>query len=255
MRGQEYVPAVSLAARTALAVALGAVALTGCGGDDRAPADEGAAHHRLAGPEQRSAAQRGPVPPILRAVESAAEDTIDLALAGRRAKVVRSARKLKAAADGPAAVKLRAAGVGAAEISDFRARAADVARLAPTGDLTRVALASNRAFELVPGFFARYASAVPAGVLRLDYLDFEAKLRARAGDGRGLNGAVRRLGATWAQVRPGVVRAGGDRPAARFDVHVARLRQLVVHGDGRSAEREAQHGLDLVDELEEVYER
>jgi hypothetical protein len=246
---------VSHAARTALTAALAAVVLAGCGGGDQGPADDRAARSAPRGSEQGSPVQRGPVPPILRTVESAAEDTIDLALAGRRARAVRSARKLKAAADGPAASELRAAGVGAAEITDFRARAADVAELAPAADLTRVALASNRAFALVPGFFARYASPVPAGVLRLDHLDFEAKLRARVGDSRSLGAAARRLAGTWARMRPGVLRAGGDRPAARFDAHVTSLRRLALHGAGRPAEREAQHGLDLVDELEEVYER
>jgi hypothetical protein len=246
---------VRLAARTALTVAVAAVVLAGCGGGDQAPTDERAARPAPRGAERDSTDQRGPVPPVLRVVESAAEDTIDLALAGRRARAVRSARKLKAAADGPAASELRAAGVGAAEITDFRARAADVAELAPAADLTRVALASNRAFALVPGFFARYASPVPAGVLRLDHLDFEAKLRARVGDSRSLGTAARRLAGTWARMRPGVLRAGGDRPAARFDAHVTSLRRLALHGAGRPAEREAQHGLDLVDELEEVYER
>jgi hypothetical protein len=244
--------AVRPVAPSAFAGALAALALAGCGSDDE-PTTGGRTAPPPAAPAQAAPA-RGPIPSVLRTVESATEDTIDLALAGRRDKVVRNARKLKAAADGPAATELREAGVGAAEITDFRARAADVAKLAPTADLTRVALASNRAFALVPGFFARYTSPVPADVLRLDYLDFEAKLRARVGDARGLGDASRRLGATWVHVRPAVLRAGGDRAAARFDAHVAQLGRLVSDGGGRPAEREAQHGLDLVDELEEVYE-
>jgi DNA-binding transcriptional LysR family regulator len=49
---------------------------------------------------------------------------------------------------------------------------------------------TNRAFGLVPGFFALYESRVPADVIQLDYLDFEAKLRAKAGDGAALRSAV-----------------------------------------------------------------
>jgi hypothetical protein len=245
---------VTLVCRALLPPALAVVALAGCGGDDRPAHSTDLAGDRPAAPQRQAAPPRGPVPPILRTVESAAEDTIDLALAGDRAKAVRGARKLKAAADGPAAAELRKAGVSAAEIADFRARAQAVAQLAPRADLVRVALASNRAFELVPDFFARYRSPVPAEVLRLDHLDFEAKLRARAGDTAGLRGAAGRLAQTWAGLRPDVVRAGGTGPAARFDAHVRRLRRLAGRG-GRRAQREAQRGLDLVDEIEHVYER
>ena len=43
--------------------------------------------------------------------------------------------------------------------------------------------------------------------------------------------------------------------ARRFDAHVARLRRLAATGGGRPAAREAQRGLDLVDEIEAVYRR
>jgi hypothetical protein len=42
--------------------------------------------------------------------------------------------------------------------------------------------------------------------------------------------------------------------AGRFDRHVARPRRLATAG-GRPAAREAQRGLDLVDEVEAVYRR
>src|SRR5206468_4299052 len=140
-------------------------------------------------------------------------------------------------------------------IADFRARAARVARLARSADLLRVALASNHAFESVAGFFALYRSRVPATVSRLDYLDFEAKLQAKAGDGRALRAAMTALARTWRQLRPAFVKAGGGKVAPRFDAHVAQLRRLVASGNRAAAVREAQRGLDLVDELERVYER
>src|SRR4051812_3822011 len=176
------------------------VALAGCG----------------ANPATTTRAQpRGPVPPALRTVESAAEDTIDFALAGRREKALKTARTLQATADGPAARSLRAAGVPEGEIAGFRARAAVVARLAPHADLLRVALASNRAFAYVPVFFARYETKVPAAVQQLDHLDYEAKLQAIAHDDLSLRGAARQLARTWKGLRRGVVRAGGARAAAR----------------------------------------
>ena len=232
-----------------IVVLLGLVVLAGCGGDEQQAGDDARPTATAT-----ATAPRGPVPPALRTVESAAEDTIDHALAGDRAKAVRTARALLAAADGSARRALTDAGVGRGPIQDLHDRSAAVARLAPKGDLLAVALAANHAFELVPGFFARYQSRVPAGVLTLDHLDFEAKLRARAHDSAQLQAASTQLRATWGLLRPGVVRAGGARPAAAFDAHVRRLGRLASGTAGAEAAREAQHGLDLVDELEEVYE-
>jgi hypothetical protein len=191
----------------------------------------------------------------VRSVESSSEDTIDFALAGRRAKAVATAKALKAAADRSLPRELRAAGVSGAVIADFRARADRVARLAPKGELLQVALASNHAFAMVSSFFARYRTRVPAQVTALDYLDYEAKLRARAGDTAAAVTAAESLGRTWAALRAGVVGAGGARVARRFDAHARRLRHLAASGDRAGTQREAQHGLDLVDEVEGVYER
>jgi hypothetical protein len=200
------------------------------------------------------AARHGPIPRALRTAESAAEDTIDLALAGKRARVVAKANALKAVAHGPAEAALHAAGVSDGQIAEFRARADEVAKLAPRADLLRVAIASNRAFGLMPEFFALYDSSVPAAVTALDHLDFEAKLQARAGAAAALRSAVTGLDRTWLKLRPDVVRSGGARVAARFDAHVKRMERLAAAGN-RAASKEAQHGLDLVDELEAVYAR
>jgi hypothetical protein len=198
--------------------------------------------------------RHGPIPRALRTAESAAEDTIDLALAGTRAKVVAKANALKAVAAGPAEAALLRAGVSDGRIAEFRARADEVAKLAPNAELLRVAMASNRAFGLMPEFFALYDSPIPAAVTELDHLDFEAKLQAKAGAAAALRSAVTGLDRTWSKLRPDVVSAGGARVAETFDAHVKRMQRLAAAGDP-AAVREAQHGLDLVDELEAVYDR
>jgi hypothetical protein len=188
--------------------------------------------------EESSSPKAGPVPAPLRTVESASEDIIDLALAGKRAEVVSKAGKLDAAAKG----------LGSEEL---RTRAARVATLAPSASLLDVALASNRVFALVPGFFARYETSVPASVTELDYLDFEAKLESRAHDTAKLRQAVDQLGATWHSLRSQVNDA---RAAARFDAHVKAITALADNAHPAQTQREAQHGLDLVDELEGAFE-
>jgi hypothetical protein len=118
-----------------------------------------------------------------------------------------------------------------------------------------VALAANHAFEVVARLFGKFQSDVPAPVLTLDYLDFEAKLRALAHDIDPLRAAVTRLSSTWGELAktfPSGDKAGAVR--GRFDAHVAAMTSLAAAGtdfDGMAAE--AQHGLDLVDEIEEVY--
>jgi hypothetical protein len=231
------------------------VAACGQSGGERTGATTAATTGAAAARTVPAAAPRhGPIPRALRTAESAAEDTIDLALAGKRAKVVAKSHALKAVADGPAETALRAAGVSDRQIAEFRSRADEVAKLAPKADLLRVALASNRAFGLMPEFFALYDSPVPAVVTALDYLDFEAKLQAKAGAAAALRSAVTRLDRTWLKLRSDVVRSGGARVAARFDAHVKRMERLAAAGN-RAAGKEAQHGLDLVDELEAVYDR
>jgi hypothetical protein len=206
--------------------------------------------HDRAGQEHSSV-----IPAELERAESATEDTIDLALAGRRDQVEQQARVLEQLAGGPLLDKVRRAGAREASIEKFRQGAARVVTLAPKGDLLSVALASNSAFGAVADFYALYPNEVPATVTRLDYLDFEAKLRAKAGQDEPLAQAVAGLSKTWTGLRPGVIEAGGTQVAPHFDSHVKRMKELVASGDHEATVREAQHGLDLVDELEAVYRR
>jgi hypothetical protein len=195
----------------------------------------------------------GPVPKSLHTVESAAEDIIDLALRGKRGKVVATANVLRAGARGAAAKDLRAAGVPAGQITEFQRRADAVARLAPKADLARVALASNRAFAMIPGFFTRFTEPVPATVISLDYLDFEAKLRSITGNGPALRRTVRILTTTWQGLRADVIAHGGTAVAKKYDAHVAAMQRLGTNADPTATQTEAEHGLNLVDAVEKAY--
>jgi hypothetical protein len=230
----------------ALAIFVAAAFVAGCGDDSKdnttASTSEAAA---------AAASKNGPIPASLRTVESASEDIIDLALAGERAEVVRKARALRKAAAGPAAADLAKAGVTPDRLRVLKARAARVAKLAPQAPLLDVALASNQAFALVPNYFARYESPIPSDVTLLDYLDFEAKLESKAGDVAKLQRAIVGLQSTWKSVKPQVE---DSEAAANFDAHVKAITKLATNADPDKTQREAQHGLDLVDELEQSFE-
>ena len=112
------------------------------------------------------------MPASLRTVESASEDIIDLALAGKRAEVVQQSQEARGGGQGPGERGVEAS-VRHVSRSWRRPR-----------PLLDVALASNRVFALVPGFFARYETSVPASVTRarLPRLRGQARVaRARHG--------------------------------------------------------------------------
>ncbi|HEV8623349.1 MAG TPA: hypothetical protein VG034_02720 [Acidimicrobiia bacterium] len=197
---------------------------------------------------------RKSIPRSLSRAESAAEDSIDLILAGNRDKAIRSAANLDQLAQRDLAKDLD--GIASKEeLGELQARATELARIAPSGEPIAVALAANHAFELIAQLFGKFHSDVPAAVLTLDYLDFEAKLRALAHDIDPVRATVTRLSTTWSELAktfPSGDKAGAVR--GRFDAHVATMTTMATAGtDFDGMAREAQHGLDLVDELEEVY--
>jgi len=194
------------------------------------------------------------IPRSLSRAESAAEDSIDLILAGKRDKAIRSAGDLDKLAQGDLVKDLE--GVASKEeLGELQARAADLAQIAPAGEPMAVALAANHAFELIARLFGKFQSDVPAAVLTLDYLDFEAKLRSLGHDIDPLRAAVNRLSSTWSELSKSF--PSGDKAGAvrgRFDAHVAAMTSMATAGtDFDGMANEAQHGLDLVDEIEEVY--
>jgi hypothetical protein len=222
-------------------VALGvmlAVLTTACARTDGQENDEG----------------RRSVPRSLSRAESAAEDTIDLILAGQRDKAVRSAGNLDKLVQGELADDLE--GVATKEeLGQLQARANELSNVVATGEPVAVALAANHAFELVAQLFGKFRSDVPAAVLTLDYLDFEAKLRALAREIDPVRAGVTRLAATWSELSQ-TLPLGDKAAAARaaFDAHVAAMTGLATAGtDFDALAKEAQHGLDLVDRLENVY--
>ena len=66
-----------------------------------------------------------------------------------------------------------------------------------------------------------------------------------------LRQAVAELGKTWDALRSDVK---DTRAADRFDAHVQAIERLTSNADPEKTQREAQHGLDLVDELEQSFE-
>jgi len=245
-------------------IAILALATSGCGdSNDKATTSEkatttgtGQTTEKDEAAEEGEAGQEatGSVPRTLDAVESGAEDTIDFAHQGSRAKVVRTARELQRDLD-PASSDLRKAGVESDRIAALEARVRVLQSLAPHGDFDRISLAANQISALMPEFFGRYDVPVPPDVLELDYLDREAQLRSIVGDADTVSSAVQQLASTWSDLRRRVIDAGGRRLAARFSRHVELMRQKARTPKSRALQREAAVGLELVDELEHQFRK
>jgi hypothetical protein len=197
---------------------------------------------------------RPPVPASLTALESNAEDIVDVALAHDRARVIAMAGTLSTSAGSTTARALVSAGAARTDVAALRVRVALVARLSRSGPYTSVALAANAVSGLVVAFYARFADPVPLAVRRLDYLDREAQLRSLGGQGNAVPQVVARLAATWTPLRQAVIDHGGQTTAAAYGRHVAAMRRL-AQTPGGAFRREAVNGLNIVDELETVFAR
>jgi hypothetical protein len=220
--------------------------VTGCGGVSEGEPEAAAEVDEVSGKQ--------PVPAILTSVESSAEDIVDLAVSRDRRNAVAEAERLEAATDGRRLAALTRSGVRAATIARLKERASRLAWLAHNGAFVDVALAANSVSELMPGLYGRFQNPVPAAILTLDYLDREAQFRSLAGADKQVARAVTELARTWNGVRAKVVAAGGKREAAAYSRHVAAMRRLAP-GAAKKVRAEAVHGLELVDQMEQVFAR
>ena len=194
------------------------------------------------------------MPASLTALESSAEDLVDVALAHDRARVVAMAGTLSSRAGSAAANALEGAGAAPADVTALRARVAVVARLSTAGPFTSIALAANAVSGLVAGLYAHFADPVPVAVRQLDYLDREAQLRSLAGQRKAVPPVVAHLAAIWTPLRHTVIDHGGQTVAAAYGRHVAAMQRL-AQAPGGAFRSEAVNGLNIVDELETVFSR
>ena len=198
-----------------------------------------------------AAVAKSTVPKPLTRAETAAEDVIGFLEKGQPAKAKSEARILRDLAHGKAGDALHRAGVPRAQIKAFQRRADHTARLSLSGAAAHaVSQAANSVSQLMPSFYARYHDPMPATVLKLDYLERQAQLDSQAGQPAKLRDTVRQLDATWQQLRPQLVTAGGATVAGSYDRHVTALKR---GGPATAIQNQAVHGLDLVDQMEGVF--
>lgn len=225
--------------------AAGAVAATGGGGNNTpSPTPPPTA-------QQKRSVKASTVPASVKRAETAAEDVTGYLEKGMPAKSRAEAQLLRQLAHGRAAADMRTGGVPSSTIKAFQQRADRVAKLsAGNAPQLRVSLAANHVSQLMPAVYGRYTDPVPPAVLRLDYLDREIQLRSQAGQLDRQRAATAALAHTWKQVRPQLIAAGGSKVAIAYDSHVKALR---AGGQPASIQQQALKGLDIVDQMENVF--
>jgi hypothetical protein len=238
------------------------LALSGCGGSDEKVKTPTSASPNLPPPTTTlpvpaplAHPTAGRLPSAISQLESSAEDLVDFARARNRAKVVKGAGKLRDLAQGGAERALTRDKAAEGLIEALKGQAQATAQLAPSAAFLQVALAANQVSSFMPVAYSYYTYPVPPAVLKLDYLDREAQLRSIANDPALTQRAVNQLSTTWNKLRSEVVKAGGGKEAARYSAHVAAIRRLGESFDRPAIRKEAGRGLQLVDELEDVFRR
>lgn len=193
------------------------------------------------------------VPEELDTVEGTAEDAYDQALAGHPDLVAKDAQTLDTTwkAFRPTAIE-----DGVSEADAVALDQAIAGLLAATAAGTvgpELARAANAVSEPMSDLYTPFEPAVPAPVLRLDYLGRELELDGLESDLAGAQGHVDALDATWKALRASVVSAGGTKQAADYDASVTSERDAITASDAAALSAAAHTQLDLVDAIEQVY--
>ncbi|MEA3245815.1 MAG: hypothetical protein U9Q74_06635 [Gemmatimonadota bacterium] len=184
--------------------------------------------------------------PFYEVVGSRAEDAYDQVKASQWTAAQASVDTLTAALR--AAQPLDTAGHGDSLRSGLEALSAAIVSHA-RADAVRLA---NHLTEIGAALSEPHNPQVPAAVARLDYYGRELEIWASARDDRKLAQTGTAMAATWRELRPRVVAAGGATAAARFDSLTARVSAARTVAAYAAA---AAPVLDAVDALEAVFKR
>jgi hypothetical protein len=117
------------------------------------------------------------------------------------------------------------------------------------------ARAANAISAAMPDLFALYQPAVPPVMLTLDCLGRELVLDGKEGDFAAAAGHLATLSAAWDGARAPVLAAGGTTQADQYDAALSAVAADTTASDGAKLVTDATTGLDLVDEMEKLFQK
>ena len=197
----------------------------------------------------------GEIPAELNSVESLAEDTYDMALANDFASVSDNAIQLD---QDWAAFRDQAKADGASDsvLTQMDQAVADLLAGSEAGftDPVVAARVANAVSAPMPDLFDLYNPKIPSAVLALDYLGREVVLDGMEEDFTAATSDVDAIQSEWDGLRPLLVDAGGSDVATAYDDSIAALRQDITDLNSDLLIEEANVGLEIVDNMETVFE-
>jgi len=229
--------AILIAAEAALAGCSGSSAQNAAGGSSAQPSDGETATT---------------IPSTLDTIEGNAEDIIDRIPSGDwetihtdvdEMNTAWTEYKSQADSDGATAQQIQA--------MDDALHALDDA--VGNSDETAIEQAANDASFAVVELFALYDPSIPTEIGRLDALERQVIIEAKAGDMSAAADVLADAQSTWDTVSGRVLDAGGVEAADAFEESLALQVEAIASGASESAIDEAKIGLELVDDLERVF--
>lgn len=120
-------------------------------------------------------------------------------------------------------------------------------------DKTATMQASNDISAVVVDLFDLYHPAIPVDVGRLDVLERQIVLDVAAGDFVGAEEVLANVNAVWVTLKPSVLAHQGEATAQQFEASLAAQAEALSEQDAGTLNREANDGLEIVDDMERLY--
>jgi hypothetical protein len=193
----------------------------------------------------------GDIPAPLADIEGIAEDAYDKALIGDFATVQANADEIASSwADFRSQAETDGAGADVLQAMDDAVAAFSAA----PDDVVGAGRAANGVSALMDELFGLYDPRTPTEIIALDYSGREVVLDATEPNLSSATEDVDELETTWNQVKAKVVDAGGQDTADKYDAHIDAMRQAAAADDPSTVIDEANVGLELVDDMEKLFE-
>ena len=115
--------------------------------------------------------------------------------------------------------------------------------------------AANNVSRILFDIMDTYHPAIPSDIGRLDVLERQIILDV---DKLNLDAASRTMADTlgvWSRLKPVILDRGGAAVTGKFNRSLAIQGRALRDGDGKALANEARNGLEIVDELEKVFEK
>ena len=194
----------------------------------------------------------GVVPTSLQTIEAAAEDIIDFAPSGNWDKISADVTEINEAWNN---YQSQASQAGASqELQNAMMSALTQLQTAVEAkDAAATMQASNDISAAVVELFALYNPKVPADIGRLDVLERQVNLNVAAKDFAAAEASLDKTKSVWENVKPSVLEHQGEEVATRFEASLTAQESALEAHDDVTLTNEARDGLEIVDEMEQLY--